>query len=316
MRPLGRFAALLLATVFVTACGGTPIGPDPNPGPSPSPSPSPGPGPGPDPGPPPVLPPPAGSPVFVGAGDIGECAPSGAAATAAQLDAIGGTVFTTGDNAYPAGTAANFQNCYHPTWGRHKSRTRPSPGNHEYDVPGALPYFDYFGSIAGPHGLGYYSFTVGDWLAISLNSNVGTSAGSAQASWLRQTLATSQARCTVAYWHHPRFSSEHGSSSQVQDLFRILYDADVDLLLTGHSHNYERFAALDPDGAPDDRRGIRQFIVGTGGAPLRRPATVAPYSEARITEFGVLKLTLGPTSYAWEFLGASGANDSGFGGCH
>jgi hypothetical protein len=263
-----------------------------------------------------VLPPPAGSPVFVGAGDIGECAPSGAAATAAQLDSISGTIFTLGDNAYPVGSAANFQNCYHPTWGRHKSRTRPSPGNHEYDQPGALPYFEYFGANAGPSGQGYYSFHVGEWLAISLNSNVAAGSGSAQAVWLRQTLSSSQARCTVAYWHHPRFSSEHGPSQQMHDLFRILYESDVDLLLTGHSHSYERFAPLDDSGAPDDRRGIRQFIVGTGGAPLRAPASVAPHSEARITQHGVLKLTLGPASYAWDFLGVSGASDSGFAGCH
>ena len=314
MSPLGRFAALLLAGVLVAACGGTPIAPDPDPVPGPGP----GPGPGPDPVPSPVLPPPAGSPVFVGAGDIGECAPSGAAATAAQLDAISGVVFTLGDNAYPVGTAAQFQNCYHPTWGRHKGRTRPSPGNHDYDQPGAAPYFDYFGGSAGPSGLGYYSFTVGEWLAISLNSNVGTGAGSAQASWLRQTLSASQARCTVAYWHHPRFSSgEHGPQPQMHDLFQILYDANVDLLLSGHDHDYERFAPLAPDGAPDDRRGIRQFVAGTGGAGLDRiQASIANIEASSGDSHGVLKLTLGPTSYAWEFLGASGANDSGFGGCH
>lgn len=308
----GRLAALLLAAALAMACGGRPpVAPDPNPDPIPGPSP------GPDPEPPPPAPPPPGSPVFVGAGDIGECAPSGAAATASQLDSIGGTIFTTGDNAYPLGSDANFQNCYHPTWGRHKGRTRPSPGNHEYDTPGATAYFDYFGGNAGPAGLGYYSFTVGDWLAISLNSNVGVGSGSAQVSWLRQTLSASQARCTVAYWHHPRFSSgQHGPQGQMQDIWRILYEADADLVLTGHEHHYERFAPFDEHGAPDDRRGMRQFIVGTGGAALRQPITVAPFSEVRIAEHGVLKLTLGPTSYAWEFLGVSGARDTGFAGCH
>ena len=314
MRPLGRIAAALVAAALCVTCGGQPIAPDPGP--------DPGPGPGPGPEPPPVpSPPPAGSPIFVGAGDIAEClagaAASPAATTAAQLDSIRGTIFTLGDNAYPSGSRANYQNCYEPTWGRHKSRTRPSPGNHEYDTPGATAYYDYFGSSAGPSALGYYSFTVGDWLAISLNSNVAVGSGSAQAAWLRQTLTASDAKCTVAYWHHPRFSSgEHGSDGQMQDLWRILYEADADLVLSGHDHLYERFAPIGASGDPDEQRGIRQFVAGTGGATIRQPVTVAPHSEARISQHGVLKLTLGPTSYAWEFLGVSGASDSGFAGCH
>ena len=289
------------------ACGGrTPTGPtDPEP-PDPTP-----------PGPTIPAPPPAGSPVFVGAGDIAVCGSSGTEGTASLLDTIGGTVFTLGDNAYFSGTREDFQNCYHPTWGRHRGRTRPSPGNHDYAVPGAGPYFEYFGGNAGPAGLGYYSFRVGEWLAVSLNSNVPAGAGSAQAAWLRQTLAADSSRCTIAYWHHPLFSSgQHGGSPGVRELWRILYEFNADVILAGHEHLYERMAPQDPDGAPDPARGIRQFIAGTGGAPLYQFMGATPNTEVQISGFGVLKLTLGPESYAWDFIPLSGAGDTGFASCH
>jgi hypothetical protein len=252
--------------------------------------------------------------VVVGAGDIADCSP-GAATTAAQLDSIAGTILALGDNDYLTGSRA--YECYHATWGRHKARTRPTPGNHEYNTPGAAPYYAYFGASAGPAGLGYYSFMIGDWLAVSLNSNVAVASDSAQGSWLRRTLAASQARCTIAFWHHPRFSSgKNGQNPHMQDLWRILYEAGAEVVLAGHDHHYERFAPLDDHGAPDEKRGLRQFIAGTGGAPLRQPASIAAYSQTRISEFGVLKLTLGRDGYAWEFLGTSGPQDSGFASCH
>jgi hypothetical protein len=261
-------------------------------------------------------PPPATTQVFVGAGDIAMC-DANSEATAKLLDGIGGTVFALGDQAYFHGSADEFRRCYDPTWGRHKSRTRPVPGNHEYESPGAAPYFAYFGANAGPAGLGYYSFDIGSWHAIALNSNIGVNAGSAQAAWLRGDLATSGARCTIAYWHHPLFTSgPDGSSPEMRDVWRLLYDAGAEVVLNGHEHLYERFAPQDPNGAADAARGIRELIAGTGGAVLYGPVTVQPNSERRLTAFGVLKLSLQADAYQWEFIPVSGVGDSGSGICH
>lgn len=255
--------------------------------------------------------------MFVGAGDIADCTRRGAAATAALLDDIRGTVFTTGDNAYPDGSRADYQNCYEPTWGRHKSRTRPVPGNHDYHQPNAQPYFDYFGANAGPAGLGYYAFTLGEWQVIALNSNIAMGPGSAQAAWLQGTLGSSDARCTLAYFHHPRFGSgRHGSNGEVLEFWRLLYEAGAEIVLAGHEHFYERFAPQNQHGTPDPDRGVRQFIVGTGGGELYDFVGALPTSEARITQYGVLKLTLGPESYTWQFIGTEGGSDSGLGFCH
>lgn len=259
----------------------------------------------------------AAAEVFVGAGDIAVCGSSAPQATAMLLDTIDGTVFTLGDNAYVRGTREEFRECYEPTWGRHKSRTRPSPGNHDYGSAGAAPYFEYFGANAGPPGLGYYSFPLGAWHAISLNSNVPVGAGSAQAQWLRQNLMSSPTRCAIAYWHHPLFSSGPlGPQLRMREVWRILYEFGVDVILSGHDHHYERFAPQDPDGLPDPARGIRQFIVGTGGAPLSGIVTVQANSEMSFSTHGVLKLTLRAHSYEWEFIPVSGARDFGSGLCY
>lgn len=266
---------------------------------------------------PPFPPLPPGTPqVFVGAGDIAVCGGS-SDLTARLLDAIGGTVFTLGDNAYFSGTRQEFRDCYDPTWGRHKSRTRPVPGNHEYQSPGASPYFEYFGVSAGPAGLGYYSFDLGSWHAVALNSVMPVKTGSAQAGWLLQDLGASRASCTIAYWHHPLFSSgPHGDHPYLRELWRILYDSGADVVLVGHDHAYERFAPQDPDGRADPARGIRQFVVGTGGAPLYQFGGVRANSEVRISALGVLKLTLQADTYQWEFIPVSGPADSGSGMCH
>ncbi|MBI2189432.1 MAG: metallophosphoesterase [Acidobacteria bacterium] len=261
----------------------------------------------------PVLP--AGPQTFVGAGDIAMC-DANSEATARLLDGIGGTVFTLGDNAYFHGTREEFRDCYDPTWGRHRSRTRPVPGNHEYESPGAQPYFEYFGVNAGPPGLGYYSFDVGGWHAVALNSNIAIGDGSAQAAWLRADVARSQARCTIAYWHHPLFSSGSGGTAAVRDVWRILYDAGADVVLVGHDHFYERFGPQDPGGRPDPARGLRQFTVGTGGAVLYQAGPAAPNSEARRAAFGVLRLTLASGGYDWEFVAVSGPGDAGTATCH
>jgi len=260
--------------------------------------------------------------VLVGAGDIADCSGSGDEATAALLDNIAGTVFTAGDNVYPDGTDAQFAQCYDPSWGRHKARTRPTPGNHDYHTSSAAPYYHYFGALAGDSGKGYYSYDIGAWHLISLNSNVSMSAGSAQETWLRQDLAASTKQCTIAYWHHPRFSSgtQHGSLSSAQPLWQALYDAGAEIVISGHEHNYERFAPQTPTGTADPTRGIREFVVGTGGeSHYNDEGTPLPNSEVfNGTDYGVLKLTLSAGSYTWQFIPVSGGTftDTGSGICH
>jgi hypothetical protein len=265
--------------------------------------------------------------LLVGAGDITGCDDE-ASVTAALLDRLvaqnpDSIVFTAGDLAYGEGTAEQFAQCYDPTWGRHKLRTRPSPGNHEYGTPGATGYFDYFGAAAGIPGQGYYSYQAGSWHVVVLNSNCGDiggcEVGSPQEQWLRQDLASSGAACTLAYWHHPLFSSgTHGGADSVQPLFRALYEHGAEVVITGHDHDYERFAPQDPDGNFDAVRGIRQFVAGTGGRGIRSFEAVVPNSEARLGVFGVLALRLYADGYDWEFVPEPGSTavDVGTGSCH
>lgn len=266
----------------------------------------------------------ASDPVLTGAGDIASCTSSGDEATAALLDTIPGTVFTTGDNAYDAGSASEFASCYEPSWGRHKLRTMPSAGNHEYGTPGAAGYFAYFGSAAGDPSRGYYSYDLGAWHIVVLNSNCsqvgGCGAGSPQEQWLRGDMANHPTSCTLAYWHHARFSSGlHGSNATYGPIWQALYDYDADVVVNGHDHDYERFAPQDPGGAPDPTRGIRQFVVGTGGKSHYAFTSVEPNSEVRNADtFGVLQLTLHSGSYDWAFVPESGKTftDSGSNLCH
>jgi acid phosphatase type 7 len=264
------------------------------------------------------------APTLLAAGDIASCNSTGDEATAALLDARPHAVVATlGDNVYENGTAAEFANCYDPTWGRHKGRTRPALGNHEYGVSRAGGYFAAFGSAAGEPPLGWYSYDLGAWRVIVLNSNcgvVGCATGGTQETWLRAELAASQARCTLAVWHHPRWSSgtTHGPTEAVAPLYLALYEAGVELLLSGHEHNYERFAPLNPAGQPDPK-GVRQFVVGTGGRSHYRLGPPKVGSEARNDDtFGLLALTLRPTSYQWQFVPVEGRTftDSGSGNCH
>jgi acid phosphatase type 7 len=259
--------------------------------------------------------------VIVGAGDIASCSGQGDEATARLLANTGGTVFTTGDNAYPDGTYAQFAECYGPSWGRFKDRTRPAVGNHEYDVSGAEPYFGYFGARAGPAGKGYYSYDRGGWHVVVLNSNcweVPCVEGSAQQRWLENDLAANSSRCTLAYFHYPRFSSG-GNNKNVAPFWEDLYEAGADVVVNGHSHSYERFAPQRPDGTLDRERGIREFVVGTGGGGLNPLKATKPNSQARNdTTYGVLKLTLHPGSYEWKFVPVAGKTftDSGTEDCH
>ncbi len=257
---------------------------------------------------------------LVGAGDIGACDLPGARLTGLVLDRIPGTVFTVGDNAYPNGTAAQFATCYEPFWGRQKARTRPTPGNHDYRVPGAASYFDYFGAAAGERGKGWYAYDLGGWRIYALNSNMAADAGSEQETWLRADLAMHPRRCALAYWHHARFSSgPHGTSTRTAALYQALYDAGADVLVVGHDHDYERFAPQSPAGAADAARGIREFVVGSGGGGRYDFKAVRPNSAFRFNAaWGVLELTLVPRGYAWRFLAAKDGAvvDSGTAACH
>lgn len=256
---------------------------------------------------------------LVGAGDIARCHFSAAHMTALLLDAIDGTVFTTGDNVYQRGTAKEFRKCYEPTWGRHKHRTYPSPGNHDYSTKDAAPYFEYFGERAGPPGLGYYSYDLGDWHILSLNSNIAADEESAQMKWLRDDLSRSKHRCTLAYWHHPIYaSSKRTNNLRMKEIFAVLHEAGVDVVVTGHEHGYERFLPMNARGEPDEANGVRSFIVGTGGAILGIYGKVHPGSEVRLRRHGVIKFTLKKASYEWEFVSAldDQETDKGFSACH
>ena len=266
----------------------------------------------------------ATSVVMVGAGDIARCSGTGDEATAELLDDISGTVFTTGDNVYPDGTAKRFDKCYGSSWGRHKARTRPSVGNHEYYTAGASGYFGYFGSAAGDPSKGYYSYDRGDWHVVVLNSVCekaeGCDATSPMLSWLERDLTDNSNKCTLAYFHHPLFSSgKHGDQLQMRHIWNALYAADADVVVNGHDHSYERFAPQKPDGTRDYGRGIREFVVGTGGASHTTFGAIKPNSLARnANTFGVLKLTLRPENYEWEFIPVAGKTftDSGIASCH
>jgi hypothetical protein len=246
---------------------------------------------------------------LLAAGDIGSCASAGDDATAALLESLGGTILGLGDFAYPTSSAADFTDCFDPAWGRHKARIRPIIGN-EYQQLGAAPYFAYFGAAAGDPAEGWYSFDTSGWHVVMLNSacnkNSGCGAGSPQALWLEADLAAHSQPCTLAALHDPRFSSgQLGVDDTTLELWQILYAHGVDVVLHGDDHAYERFARVNPNGVAEPLRGIRPFIVGTGGASLGNPDEVEPNSEVRDgTTYGVLRLTLQPTSYAWQFLGA------------
>jgi hypothetical protein len=258
------------------------------------------------------------SAVLVGAGDIARCGVEGAEKTARLLDRIDGTVFLAGDNAYMRGSMDNYRACYEPTWGRHRHRTRPVPGNHEYETPGAAGYFRYFGASAGAPGVGYYSYTAGSWLVLALNSEVPSGEGSAQLHWVRQQLANSP-RCTAVIWHRPLFSSgRNGANPDMRELWQTLYQMNADIVINGHDHVFERFAPQTPDGRPDPVKGIRQFTVGTGGAPLYDIPTRAANSEVVASVWGVGTFTLQNDGYRWEFVPVDGESfrDSGAGVCH
>jgi hypothetical protein len=307
--------AIGLGMFLLSACTDQPAPAESGPPPE-QPPPEP-PAPPPEPPPPPPEPPPPASEIFVGAGDISGCTlrfQDGP--TADLLDGIEGTVFALGDNVQGFGTPEEFAACYEPTWGRHKARTWPAVGNHEYNVPGAVPHYEYWGERAGPAGKGYYSYDLGDWHIVVLNSNI---LFGEQNEWLAADLAANPSRCTLAYWHHPWFtSSSYRGPEELLRFVQILYEAGADVVLTGHAHGYERFAPQTPEGEPDEERGIRHFVAGTGGAPFHPFRRIKANSEVRELAWGVLKLELFADRYTWEFVPVEGETftDEGEGSCH
>jgi PKD repeat protein len=268
---------------------------------------------------------PTATAVLAGAGDIAVCGSSGDEQTASLLDGIAGTVITLGDNVYTNGTPTEFANCYDPSWGRHKARTKPAPGNHDYNTANATGYFGYFGALAGDPAKGYYSYEAGPWHVIVLNSGTEdaaqTAAGSPQEQWLRADLAASTKMCTVAYWHHPLWTSVQGrnTNTAIRPLWNALYELGADLIINGHDHVYERFAPMRPDGTADATFGLRQITVGVGGEGTYNFGNIGPNSEVRDNStLGVIKLTLSATGYAWQFIPVPGGTfmDAGSGNCH
>jgi acid phosphatase type 7 len=271
--------------------------------------------------------------VIVAAGDIASCSGTADEATTRLVGSIdGATVLTLGDEAYPDGTAQDFEECYEPTWGQFKERTRPSPGNHEYETEGASAYFDYFGKMAGDPDEGYYSYDLGAWHIVALNSNCGEGEcgvgeircgfGSPEERWLQEDLAANdEQKCTLAYFHHPLFTSGsyRPGIERVERLWEILYAAGVDVVLNGHDHNYQRFAPQDPGGRADPEGGIKQLVVGTGGRSLNEISDPIANTEVYNHDaYGVLELTLHPKRYEWEFVPVEGEtfSDSGVARCH
>ncbi|MFZ6758896.1 metallophosphoesterase family protein [Undibacterium sp. Ji50W] len=264
------------------------------------------------------------------AGDIADCrknpAEESVAARTAELIAAGldkdktARAITLGDNTYPVGNPSEFTKCYDPTWGRFKDKTLPSPGNHDYSMPKALGYYNYFGELAGPDRRGYYATRLGKWQVLSLNSNLDQPQMQAQLNWLKEELANNEQSCTLAFWHHPVYSSGgHGNNENMLAAWKMLAEAKADIVLTSHDHDYERFAPLDANGDRDDRQGIRSFVVGTGGAKLTPMFLPKGSTEIRDNStHGVLKLSLHDKSYEWEFLPVPGESftDKGKGSCH
>ena len=263
--------------------------------------------------------------VLVGAGDIADCDTDGARLTSELLLRETGVVFTLGDNAYEDGTSDEFARCYEPTWGRVRDRTLlPAAGNHDWNTENAAGYRAYFGAAAaGPDGATWYSRDLGAWHVIVLDSDCAKVGGcgpeSPQGQWLATDLAGNDARCTLALYHHPRFSSgQHGNDEVVQPLWAQLHAAGVDLVLNGHDHDYERFAPMDASGTEQRPGGMREIVVGTGGTGLREFRSVVANSEFRLTgTWGILRLRLHQANYDWEFVPVTGAiTDAGSAVCH
>jgi hypothetical protein len=269
----------------------------------------------------PTSPPPASgaSASLVVAGDVGWCGSPAVGQTARLVDGLPGDLLLVGDLAYPNGTPDDFRRCFDPEYGRFRARFRPLPGNHEYDRADAEGYFGYFGAAAGPGRAGYYAFEAGTWQVLAMNSAAPIGRGSAQIDWARQELQRNRHLCTAVAVHHPYESSgQHGRTPFLDDLWQMLYEEQVDVVFNGHEHLYERLVPMAPGRRADPVRGIRQFTVGTGGAPLYPSARPTPNSEVALQVWGVLAATLRPGLMEWRFVEAAtgGTADAGVATCH
>ncbi len=266
-------------------------------------------------------PPPSGSdPIVLATGDSRTGCNSGATATANLLSQYpSSTLLLFNGDATDTGALSQFTDCFNTTFGKYKSQIRPVPGNHEYGTSGASGYFTYYGAQAKPQGQSYYSFNTGAWHIVALNTEIDVSATSAQLTWLKNDLAANRTQCTLAYWHEPRWSSgNHGNNTFVSALWQVLYDNNVDLIFNGHDHDYERFAPQNPAGAADNARGMRQFVIGTAGAPPYSFSSTQANSQVRMSgQYGAVQFTLHPSSYDWKWVGATGSfTDTGSTACH
>lgn len=260
-----------------------------------------------------------GTATVVAVGDIGWCGSQGLSNTAKLLQSTSGPIILAGDLAYPRGRMTDFMNCFNPEFGKFRGRWRPVPGNHEYEDAGGEGYFGYFGADAGPARRGYYAFRAAAWQVLMLNSSAPASTNSEQYLWAREELRNHPTRCTMAVWHHPYATSgPNGPNVFMRDMWNLLHEWGADVVVAAHDHLYERFGPMDGAYQPDRERGIRQFIAGTGGAPLYRAVSRFPNSEIIIEAFGALKLTLQPTYYEWEFVDAMRGivADRGTAQCH
>ena len=254
---------------------------------------------------------------LIAAGDIGMCGRPSVAQVANLVSTLPGDLILAGDIAYFQGTAEQFRDCFNASWGGFRSRWHPVPGNHEYESPGAAPYFAFFGEAAGPPGRGYYAFTAGDWLILMLDSNIPATTGSPQYEFVRVQLQGQKTPCTMAVWHHPLFTSGPGGPARdMRDMWALLEMSRAEVIVSGHDHLYERFARQRWDGTEDPVNGVRQFIVGTGGADLYTFVRNAPNSEERILRYGVARFTLRPAQVEWEFIAIDGTTlDQGLDTC-
>ena len=269
---------------------------------------------------PPPIPPPGPTSTFVNVlGDTGWCGSPALTPLAGLLEKFDGDILLAGDLAYPSGTMAEFRNCFEPSFGRFKPRMRATPGNHDYvSSVSAQSYFEYFGDRSGPDRRGYYAFRAAEWTVMMLNSNVPIGRNSAQFAFVRNTMQQSPTRCTMAVLHHPFDSSGiNGPTPSLRDVWELMYNLGADVVIAGHDHLYERHAPMDTDQRRDDARGIRQFTVGTGGAPLYNKVRNALNSEFLASNFGLLRLHLEPALYEWQFMDMHGnVLDRGLNVCH
>jgi hypothetical protein len=326
-RPVFGMALLLGSALAVTHCSGgsptapqqvvetTPVAVVPAPAPIPAATQPPE-----IPTTPPVVPPPGNTSTFVNVlGDTGWCGSPALGPIARLFDRFDGEILLAGDLAYPSGTLEEFRNCFEPSFGKFKSRMRAAPGNHDYVASAsAQSYFDYFGERSGPTRIGYYSFRAAEWTIFMLNSNVPIGRNSAQYAFVRSVMQQSPTRCTMAVMHHPFDSSgQNGPTPALRDMWELMYNLGGDVMIAGHDHLYERHAPVDPSQRRDDAKGIRQFTVGTGGAPLYNRMRAGINSELLISNFGILRLKLEPALYEWQFMDMTGnVLDRGLNVCH